>query len=85
MKNKLLLTTAIVGLGLASVANAQTTVSGNLNIAYKAVGGAAKASSFDGWAKESQINIANKGKLSTVWIMQLEHRLNSMVKTLLAH
>lgn len=64
MKNKLLLTTAIVGLGLASVANAQTTVSGNLNIAYKAVGGAAKASSFDGWAKESQINIANKGKLS---------------------
>jgi hypothetical protein len=64
MKNKLLLTTAIVGLGLASVANAQTTVSGNLNIAYKAVGGAQKANSFDGWAKESQINIANKGKLS---------------------
>jgi len=64
MKNKLLLTTAIVGLGLASVANAQTTVSGNLNIAYKAAGGAVKANSFDGWAKESQINIANKGKLS---------------------
>jgi hypothetical protein len=64
MKNKLLLTTAIVGLGLASVANAQTTVSGNLNIAYKAVGGAQKANSFDGWAKESQINIANKGKLN---------------------
>jgi len=64
MKNKLLLTTAIVGLGLASVANAQTTVSGNLNIAYKAVGGATKANSFDGWAKETQINIANKGKLS---------------------
>ena len=64
MKNKLLLTTAIVGLGLASVANAQTTVSGNLNIAYKAAGGAVKANSFDGWAKETQINIANKGKLS---------------------
>ena len=64
MKNKLLLTTAIVGLGLASVANAQTTVSGNLNIAYKAVGGAQKANSFDGFAKETQINIANKGKLS---------------------
>jgi hypothetical protein len=64
MKNKLLLTTAIVGLGLASVANAQTTVSGNLNIAYKAAGGAQKANSFDGFAKESQINIANKGKLS---------------------
>jgi len=64
MKNKLLLTTAIVGLGLASVANAQTTVSGNLNIAYKATGGATKANSFDGWAKETQINIANKGKLS---------------------
>jgi hypothetical protein len=64
MKNKLLLTTAIVGLGLASVANAQTTVSGNLNIAYKATGGATKANSFDGWGKETQINIANKGKLS---------------------
>lgn len=64
MKNKLLLTTALVGLGLASVANAQTTVSGNLAIAYKAVGGAQKANSFDGFAKESQINIANKGKLS---------------------
>ena len=64
MKNKLLLTTALVGLGLASVANAQTTVSGNLNIAYKAAGGAQKANSFDGFAKESQINIANKGKLS---------------------
>jgi hypothetical protein len=64
MKNKLLLTTAIVGLGLASVANAQTTVSGNLNIAYKAAGGAQKSNSFDGFAKESQINIANKGKLS---------------------
>ena len=64
MKNKLLLTTAIVGLGLASVANAQTTVSGNLNIAYKAVGGAQKANSFDGFAKETQINIANKGKLN---------------------
>jgi hypothetical protein len=64
MKNKLLLTTALVGLGLASVANAQTTVSGNLAIAYKAAGGAQKANSFDGFAKESQINIANKGKLS---------------------
>ena len=64
MKNKLLLTTAIVGLGLASVANAQTTVSGNLNIGYKAAGGAVKAQSFDGWTKESQINIAAKGKLS---------------------
>ena len=69
MKNKLMITTAIVGLAFsANAANAQTTVSGNLNLGYKAVGNkATKANSFDGFTKESQINIANKGALNNGW------------------
>lgn len=64
-----MITTAIVGLAFsANAANAQTTVSGNLNLGYKAVGNkATKASSFDGFTKESQINIANKGALNNGW------------------
>jgi len=71
MKNKLMITTAIVGLAFsANAANAQTTVSGNLNLGYKAVGNKAatnKAGSFDGFTKESQINISNKGSLNNGW------------------
>jgi len=69
MKNKLMITTAIVGLAFsANAANAQTTVSGNLNLGYKAVGNkATKANSFDGFTKESQINIATKGSLNNGW------------------
>jgi hypothetical protein len=69
MKNKI--TTALVGtlfgLGLNS-AIAQTTVSGNLNLAYHAVsvksGIAATAGSYRTTAQETQINIQNKGTLS---------------------
>ena len=69
MKNKLMITTAIVGLAFsANAANAQTTVSGNLNLGYKAAGNkATKANSFDGFTKESQINISNKGALNNGW------------------
>ena len=66
MKNKI--TTALVGtlfgLGLNS-AIAQTTISGNLNLAYHAV--SAKTAAFGGGSYRStaqQINIQNKGKLS---------------------
>jgi len=69
MKNKI--TTALVGtlfgLGLNS-AIAQTTVSGNLNLAYHAVsvksGIAAASGSYRTTAQETQINIQNKGTLS---------------------
>ena len=68
MKNKI--TTALVGtlfgLGLNS-AIAQTTVSGNLNLAYHAVSvksGSAGMGSYRTTAQETQINIQNKGKLS---------------------
>jgi hypothetical protein len=68
MKNKI--TTALVGtlfgLGLNS-AIAQTTVSGNLNLAYHAVSvksAATGAGSYRTTAQETQINIQNKGTLS---------------------
>jgi len=72
MKNKLMRTTALVGsmivLG-ASASVAQTTVTGSLDLSYRAVGSSTGAasdgvSSFRGFGKESQINIANKGKLN---------------------
>jgi hypothetical protein len=65
---KLLLTTALAGATLvASNAIAQTTVSGNLDIAFKAIS-SEKASdagnSHQGFGKEAQINIQTKGKLN---------------------
>jgi hypothetical protein len=70
MKNKLI-TTALVSsmLGAGVTASvAQTTVSGNLDLSYIAQSAkgtrTAKNDSFRGFGKESQINIANKGKLN---------------------
>lgn len=63
---KLLLSTAIASATLfASNAIAQTTVSGNLDIAYKAVSDEVDGTlSYNGFGKEAQINIQNKGKLN---------------------
>jgi hypothetical protein len=69
MKNKLI-TTALVSsmLGAGITASvAQTTVSGNLDLSYMATsaeGNSGSVNSFRGFGKESQINIANKGKLN---------------------
>jgi len=62
-------TTALVGSMIAlgsGISVAQTTVSGNLDISYRAVSAdnTAGVSSFRGFGKETQINIANKGKLN---------------------
>ena len=68
MKNKLLLTSALAGsLMFNGISLAQTTVSGNLDLSFKAVSsdgtpGINTNSRYIG--KETQINIANKGKLS---------------------
>jgi len=68
MKNKLLLTSALAGsLMFTGAAFSQTTVSGNLDISYKAVasdGTRSSTASERAFGKESQINISNKGKLS---------------------
>jgi hypothetical protein len=72
MKNKLLLTSALAGsLMFSGISLAQTTVSGSLDISFKAVSTDGNTDGNDGSqkndtyiGKESQINIANKGKLS---------------------
>jgi hypothetical protein len=67
MKNKIVtaLAGSLFGLGLASASVAQTTISGNLDLAYHAVSSSATAGgSYRAVGRETQINIANKGKLS---------------------
>jgi hypothetical protein len=60
------LTSSLIALG-ASSAIAQTTISGNLDLSYQAVSAdttTVTGNSYRGFGKESQINLANKGKLS---------------------
>jgi len=66
MKNKLLLSTALVsGLVAGGSALAQTTVTGDLTITYKAMElGTTGALSRQGMGRESQLNIQNKGSLN---------------------
>jgi hypothetical protein len=70
MKNKLL-TSALVGslsmIGLISNSSAQTTITGNMAISYNSVSDTANTNtgnSYAGFGRETQINIANKGKLN---------------------
>lgn len=66
MKNKI--TTALVGtlfgLGLSSASVAQTTISGNLDLSYFAVSTSSVSKSYRAVGRETQLNLANKGKLS---------------------
>ena len=71
MTNKLKLTSAIVGslvVLVANSANAQTYykdgVSGNLAISYQASKSENKATSYRGFGKESQLNLASSGSLN---------------------
>ena len=70
MKNKLL-TSALVGslsmIGLISNSSAQTTVTGNMALSLNSVGDTATTNagnSYRAFGRETQINIANKGKLN---------------------
>lgn len=66
MKNKLLLTSALAGSLIAGSALAQTTITGDLVVNYRAA--KFKASdglgSTRGFGRESQVNVQNKGKLN---------------------
>jgi len=67
MKNKLLLSTALVGgLMAGSAAIAQTSVTGNIAINYRAQSfdGANTGLSTRGFGRETQVNVQNKGKLN---------------------
>ena len=69
MKNKLLLSSALLGsLVIASSSYAQTTVTGSLALSLKSLDGQNSATNANGsqrsFGRESQLNIQNKGKLN---------------------
>jgi len=64
MKNKLLITTALASSLVAGSAIAQTTITGSLGVSYKSVQGKNQTANGNSFGKESQINVANKGKLN---------------------
>ena len=69
MKNKLLLSTALIGSMVAGeLAIAQTTVTGNLALNYRAqenkTAAGGSIGSTRGFGRETQLNIQNKGKLN---------------------
>jgi len=67
MKNKLLLSSALVGtLAISGAAIAQTTITGDLNVSYRSntnKGTVSNSINDSGFGRESQINIQNKGSL----------------------
>ena len=64
MKNKLLITTALASSLVAGSAIAQTSITGSLGVSYKSVQGKNDTANGNSFGKESQINVANKGKLN---------------------
>ena len=64
MKNKLLITTALASSLVVGSAMAQTTITGSLGVSYKSVQGKNNSGNGNSFGKESQINVANKGKLN---------------------
>ena len=79
MKNKLLLSSALLGsLVIGSAAYSQTTITGNLSLSYKSLSehtaltaannaaaiGTGVHTATRSFGRESQINFANKGKLN---------------------
>jgi hypothetical protein len=64
MKNKLLITTALASSLVAGSAIAQTTITGSLGVSYKSVQGKNQTANGNSFGKESQLNVANKGKLN---------------------
>ena len=65
---KLLLTTAIAGVMVSGSAFAQTTITGELRLNYKAVGGInpTGTGAVQGFGQEQQINVQTKGKLNVL-------------------
>jgi len=65
MKNKLLVSSALVsGMILSGSAIAQTTITGSLDLSFRAAERTTAASSAQGFGREAQVNIQNKGTLN---------------------
>lgn len=58
------MTTALVGMVASGAALAETKITGNMTLAYKAVSEQTVATSKDGYGRETQINVANSGDLN---------------------
>jgi len=64
---KLLVTSALAGVMIGGSALAQTSVTGELRIGYKAISGNTALTSNRGFGTEQQINIQTKGKTNIGW------------------
>ena len=64
MKNKLLVSTALGAVMLSGAVNAETKITGQLDINYSATSSNTALNSTNGWGRESQINVSNSGDLS---------------------
>mgnify|MGYP000592336092 FL=1 len=64
---KLLITTALAGAMIGGSAIAQTTITGELRVGYKAISNDSAPSSNRGFGAEQQINIQTKGKTNIGW------------------
>ena len=64
---KLLVTTALAGVVLGGSAFAQTTITGELRIGYKAMSHGTSMTSSRGFGTEQQINVQTKGKTNIGW------------------
>lgn len=64
MKNKLLVTSALVGLVASGSAFAETKIGGGLKLSYSATSEKASTDSVSGFGRETQIDFSKKGDLS---------------------
>jgi len=64
MKNKLLVSTALGAVMLSGAVNAETKITGQLDINYSAQSSSSAINSKGGWGRESQVNVSNSGDLS---------------------
>jgi outer membrane protein OmpU len=65
MKNKLLLSSALVGsLVASSISFAETKITGSMDISYTAASKQSTVASDSGFGRETQINVSNSGELS---------------------
>jgi hypothetical protein len=64
---KLLITTALAGAMIGGSAIAQTTITGELRVGYKAISNDSAPASNRGFGSEQQINIQTKGKTNIGW------------------
>jgi len=64
MKNKLLVTTALVGFVASGAALAETKISGGMVLGYKSIDFGTANGGNDGFGRETQINVAKSGDLN---------------------